>query len=77
MAERAEADVSQGPADSAKAKVASNAEKREISLPMLDVHAPHEVPHTWKGFFIHIATIVIGLPSGSVAEERGRTNVVS
>jgi Rad3-related DNA helicase len=28
---------------------------------MLDVHAPHEVLHTWKGFFIHIATIVIGL----------------
>jgi hypothetical protein len=33
----------------------------EISPPMLDVHAPHEVLHTWKGFFIHIATIVIGL----------------
>lgn len=28
---------------------------------MLDVHAPHEVLHTWKDFFIHIATIVIGL----------------
>jgi hypothetical protein len=28
---------------------------------MLDVHAPHEGLHTWKGFFIHIATIVIGL----------------
>jgi len=28
---------------------------------MLDVHAPHEVLHTWKGFFIHIATIVVGL----------------
>jgi ribosomal protein S27E len=25
---------------------------------MLDVHAPHESIHTWKGFFIHIATIV-------------------
>jgi hypothetical protein len=29
--------------------------------PMLEVHAPHEVVHTWKDFFIHIATIVIGL----------------
>lgn len=29
--------------------------------PMLDVHASHETVHTWKGFFIHIATIVIGL----------------
>jgi len=28
---------------------------------MLDVHAPHQVVHTWKDFFIHIATIVIGL----------------
>jgi hypothetical protein len=61
MAERAEADISQGPADSAKAKMASDAETLEISPPMLDVHAPHEVLHTWKGFFIHIATIVIGL----------------
>jgi hypothetical protein len=28
---------------------------------MLDVHAPHEGLHTWKSFFIHLATIVIGL----------------
>jgi hypothetical protein len=33
----------------------------EASAPMLDVHAPHEPLHTWKGFFIHIATIVVGL----------------
>ena len=33
----------------------------ENSAPMLDVHAPHESIHTWKSFFIHIATIVIGL----------------
>ena len=25
---------------------------------MLDVHPPHEAAHTWKDFFIHIATIV-------------------
>lgn len=34
---------------------------RETPPPMLDVHPPHEAPHTWKSFFIHIATIVIGL----------------
>jgi len=34
---------------------------REISAPMLDVHAPHQSVHTWKDFFIHIATIVVGL----------------
>ena len=28
---------------------------------MLDVHPPHSATHTWKDFFIHIATIVIGL----------------
>jgi hypothetical protein len=28
---------------------------------MLDVHPAHEPIHTWKGFLIHIATIVIGL----------------
>lgn len=33
----------------------------EISPPMLEVHAPHEGLHSWKDFFIHIATIVIGL----------------
>jgi hypothetical protein len=28
---------------------------------MLDVHPPHQAAHTWKDFFIHIATICIGL----------------
>ena len=28
---------------------------------MLDVHPPHQATHSWKDFFIHIATIVIGL----------------
>ncbi len=28
---------------------------------MLDVHPPHASAHTWRDFFIHIATIVIGL----------------
>ena len=28
---------------------------------MLDVHPPHEATHTWKDFFIHIATICVGL----------------
>jgi hypothetical protein len=28
---------------------------------MLDVHAPRERVHGWSDFFIHIATIVIGL----------------
>jgi hypothetical protein len=28
---------------------------------MLDVHPPHQAAHSWKDFFIHIITIVIGL----------------
>lgn len=28
---------------------------------MLEAHAPYEPIRTWKGFFIHIATIVVGL----------------
>jgi hypothetical protein len=33
----------------------------EHSVTVLDVHAPHENVHSWTSFFIHIATIVIGL----------------
>jgi hypothetical protein len=28
---------------------------------MLEVHPPERTPHTWRDFFIHIATIVVGL----------------
>jgi hypothetical protein len=28
---------------------------------MLDVHPPHHPTHTWRDFFIHIATITVGL----------------
>ena len=28
---------------------------------MLDIHPPHTPTHTWKDFFIHIATIGLGL----------------
>ena len=28
---------------------------------MLDVHPPHEAVHGWRDFFIHLATITIGL----------------
>lgn len=37
---------------------------------MLDVHPPHESIHTWRSFFIHIATIVVGLLI-AVALEQG------
>ncbi|MGA8937830.1 MAG: hypothetical protein WB439_01575, partial [Acidobacteriaceae bacterium] len=28
---------------------------------MLDVYPPEHTPHTWRDFFIHIATITVGL----------------
>jgi hypothetical protein len=28
---------------------------------MLDVHPPHHTPNSWRDFFIHIATITVGL----------------
>ncbi len=28
---------------------------------MLDVHPPHQSVHTWRDFFIHVATICVGL----------------
>jgi hypothetical protein len=28
---------------------------------MIDVHSPEHTPHSWRDFFIHIATIVVGL----------------
>jgi hypothetical protein len=33
----------------------------EVSTPMLDVHAPHDGIHTWRSFFVHVATICVGL----------------
>lgn len=33
----------------------------ELASPMIDVHEPHQTIHTWRDFFVHIATIVIGL----------------
>jgi hypothetical protein len=36
---------------------------------MLEAHAPHEAIQTWRGFFVHIATIVIGLMIAVVLEQ--------
>ena len=64
MADHAEPENAQRRANSLEVAVPPVAETPatpEISAPMLDVHAPHEGVQTWKGFVIHIATIVIGL----------------
>jgi hypothetical protein len=64
MAERPETEIVQRPTEDLKSAVHAVAESPstpEILSSMLDVHAPHETIHTWKAFFIHLATIVIGL----------------
>jgi hypothetical protein len=64
MADRIDLEAVSELADGPKSAFPLDAETNansEIPGPMLDVHAPHESIHTWKSFFIHIATIVIGL----------------
>ena len=64
MSDRAEPESPNVTADSPAATLPADPKVNsdpEISRPMLDVHAPHESIHTWKGFVIHIATITIGL----------------
>lgn len=64
MADRAVPEIAEGLADSATPPVRQDAAPPslpETSTPMLEVHAPHKSIHSWSDFFIHIATIVIGL----------------
>src|ERR1700689_779552 len=64
MADNTKPEIPQGPVAASQNAVSPDAEAgktQEISAPMLDVHAPHEPISTWKGFLLHIATIVIGL----------------
>src|SRR5882757_6824641 len=37
------------------------ASPNEEPAPMLDVHPAHHAASTWRDFFVHIATIVLGL----------------
>jgi hypothetical protein len=64
MSEPTDSEIAPETANSPKAAIPTDAVTSatpEIPDPMLEVHAPHESIHTWKGFFVHIATIVIGL----------------
>ena len=42
------------------AEIHANANEKE-ETPVLDIHPAHHAASTWKEFFIHIATIVLGL----------------
>jgi hypothetical protein len=64
MTDRAEPELPREPADGPQAAPLPDAEPpsiSEIPAPMLDVHPVHPAVRTWKDFFIHIATITIGL----------------
>lgn len=45
----------------ASGKPSSDTSNSEQATPMLDIHVPEHSTRTWRDFFIHIATIVIGL----------------
>jgi hypothetical protein len=49
------------PAAPESAQTKSASEPTQEPTPMLDGHPAHHAASTWKDFFIHIATIVIGL----------------
>jgi hypothetical protein len=63
MADRAEPELHQEPADILKGAgpPAESGSNLEVSAPMLDVHAPHQAIHAWKDFLVHIVAITIGL----------------
>jgi len=42
-------------------EITHSPEAPQESTPMLDVHPAHHAASTWRDFFIHIATIVLGL----------------
>src|SRR5260370_32997743 len=50
-----------GGAQSTSPRGAETLSTTEISASMLDVHAPHQTVHSWKDFWVHLATISIGL----------------
>ena len=64
MADRIDPEIPQQAAHAPEAVATPAAEHPftpEISTPMLDVPASHRSVHTWRDFFIHIATISVGL----------------
>jgi hypothetical protein len=64
MVDHTEPEISQGPSESpvqANPAAKEAGSTREISAPMFDVHAPHQIIHTWKDFLVHIGAITIGL----------------
>ena len=64
MTDPAEREISLEPADRLSATGVHEAEAPstpEIPVPILETHGPHQLVHTWKDFFIHIAIIAVGL----------------
>jgi len=64
MANHADPEIPPDLIDSTQAAAPSDvviASIPEVPTTMLDIHAPHNTVHTWKDFFIHLATISTGL----------------
>src|SRR5579859_4269172 len=56
-----QADEAASASDRQMPETTSVSETTKEHDPMLDVHPAHHAASTWKEFFIHIATIVLGL----------------
>ena len=63
MADRAETDIPDGPSDAPNAAAPQDAKSRQCRSQRpcsMSMHT-HQQPNTWRDFFIHIATICVGL----------------
>jgi hypothetical protein len=61
MPDRIMPDIDPIPTEETIPPGAQPAEATQEPAPMLDVHPAHHAASTWREFFIHIATIVLGL----------------
>ena len=53
--------ASQVPDETIAGAVEAAPANHDNSIPVLDIHAPHEAARTWKDFLLHLLTITIGL----------------
>src|SRR5438067_730532 len=55
-------DISDGaPRTAPETRPLSLPEASQEPAPMIDIHPPHHAATTWRDFFVHITTIVLGL----------------
>jgi acetyl esterase/lipase len=71
MTDCTDSEIATKPADNLSAALPAGqvtTSTSEISSPMLDVHAPQESVHKWKGFFIHFSVFLTFLLAHPLAQ---------